>query len=93
MAMDTGLLLNTKPQIERMNCMNEIVWNTKLDGRFEVVVTRTVPYQGELTISENDQVIFRQPVGLMYDAMFGPDMADVSEWKHISVTFVDSQKA
>lgn len=31
---------------------NEIVWNSTLDDRYEVIVTRTAPYQGELTISE-----------------------------------------
>lgn len=34
-------------------------------------------------------MIFRQSVGLMYDAVFGPDIADVLAWKKIAVEFVD----
>ncbi len=70
-----------------------VVWESTLDGRYEVAVTRTVPYQGELTISEAGQVLFHQPVGLMYNAIFGPDIADVEGWQEAVVNFVDGKKA
>lgn len=68
---------------------NEAVWNSTLDGQYEATVTRTAPYQGELTISNGEKTIFRQSVGLMYNAVFGPDIADILEWKKIAVEFVD----
>lgn len=68
---------------------NEVVWNATLDDRYDVVVTRTAPYQGELTISESGKILFRQKVGLMYGAIFGPDVADVFAWKQIAIEFVD----
>jgi RHS repeat-associated protein len=46
--------------------------------RYEVVVTRIAPYQGQLTITDAGKEIFSQQVGLMYNAQFGPDMADVA---------------
>jgi hypothetical protein len=70
----------------------EIVWNSTLDDRYKVVVTRTAPYQGDLTISEAGKVLHSQIVGLMYDAIFGPDIADVVAWKQIAIEFVDHQK-
>lgn len=71
---------------------NEIVWNSTLDDRYDVVVTRTAPYQGELTISESGKILHRQNVGLMYGAIFGPDVADVFVWKQIAIEFVDYQQ-
>lgn len=70
-----------------------VVWKSTLDGRYEVAVTRTASFQGELTLSEAGQVLFRQPVGLMYGAIFGPDVGDVEAWQEIAVYFVDGKKA
>jgi hypothetical protein len=75
-----------------MKMSNEVVWNSTLDDRYEVVVTRTAPYQGELTISESRKILHRQNVGLMYNAVFGPDIADVFAWKQIAIEFVDYQQ-
>lgn len=38
---------------------------------------RTDDYHGELTLSEGNQVLHRESVGLSYGAIFGPDVADV----------------
>lgn len=70
-----------------------VVFTSTLDGQIELTVTRTGPYRGELTISEADQVLHRQDVGLMYDAQFGPDVIDVIEWKRIAIDFVDGHKS
>jgi hypothetical protein len=70
---------------------DNVVWTSTLDGRYEVNVTRTDDYHGELTISEGNQVLHRKPVGLSYGAIFGPDVAGVADWQRIAVEFVDRQ--
>ena len=72
---------------------DNVVWTSTLDGRYKVTVTRTDDYHGELTISEGNQVLHRESVGLSYGAIFGPDLADVADWRRIAVEFVDGQKA
>jgi hypothetical protein len=72
--------------------MNEqIVWQSTLDGRYEVVVVRIAPYRRKLTIFDAGNTIFSQKVGLMYNAQFGPDVADVAEWQEIVVNFIDNK--
>ena len=68
------------------------VWNATLDGKYAVSVERTAPYQGVLTISEGDEVLYRESVGLMYNAQFGPDVEDVHHWKQTAVRFIDNRK-
>jgi hypothetical protein len=72
---------------------DNIVWTSTLDKRYEVTVTRTDDYHAELTISEGNQVLHREAVGLSYGAIFGPDVADVADWRRIAVAFVDGQNA
>jgi len=69
------------------------VWTSILDKRYEVTVTRSDDYLAELTISEGNQVLHRESVGLSYGAIFGPDVADVADWRRIAVAFVDGQNA
>jgi hypothetical protein len=72
---------------------DNVVWTSTLDKRYEVTVTRSGDYHAELTISEGDQVLHREAVGLSYGAIFGPDVADVADWRRIAVAFVDGQKS
>ncbi|MBB6147190.1 hypothetical protein HNQ77_005184 [Silvibacterium bohemicum] len=72
---------------------DNVAWTSSPDGRYEVNVTRTDDYHGELTISEGNQVLNRKPVGLSYGAIFGPDVADVTDWQRIAVECVDGQKS
>jgi hypothetical protein len=72
---------------------DNVVWTSTLDGKYEVTVTHTDGYHGVLTISEGTEVLHRESVGLSYGAMFGPDLADVADWRRIAVEFVDGQKA
>lgn len=44
-----------------------------------------------MTITAAGREIFSQPVGLTYNAQFGPDIADVAEWKKIAVDFIDNK--
>lgn len=70
---------------------NELtVWSSMLDGKYTVTVTRTAPYRAELTIAEGANVLHRESVGLSFDALFGPDVADVASWQEIAVRFVDN---
>ena len=72
---------------------DNVVWTSTLDGKYEVTVTRTDDYHAELTISEGNQVLHRESVGLSYGAIFGPDVADVADWRRIAVEFVDGHKS
>lgn len=71
----------------------ETVWESELDHKYCVRVTRTLPYKGRLTITEEEKVLHEQDVGLSYDAIFGPDAADVDEWQNIAMKFVDQKAA
>lgn len=72
---------------------HNVVWTSTLDGKYEVTVTRSDDYVGELTISEGDLVLHRETVGLSYGATFGPDVADVAEWQRIAVEFADGKRS
>lgn len=65
------------------------VWSSELDGKYMVKVTRIAPYRGELTIAEGNNVLHREDVLLSFDALFGPDVADVASWQESAMTFVD----
>jgi hypothetical protein len=53
---------------------DDVVWTTILDGRYKVTVTRITPFREELSISEGGQLLHRENVGLMYGALFSPDV-------------------
>lgn len=73
-------------------------WWSRLDNRYQVEVHRTDQfqgYQGLLIIfdhDDGDKVLFKEPVGLAYDAIFGPDIDDVYSWQEKAIAFVDSLK-
>lgn len=54
-----------------------------------VKVTRNLPSRGELTIADGENVMHRKEVLLSFDALFGPDVADVASWQEASITIVD----
>jgi len=56
-----------------------VIWSSTLDGKYVLTITRIDDYLGELTLSEGDLLLHREVVGLSYGALFGPDVADVSE--------------
>lgn len=67
------------------------VWEGILDDRYRVTVTRTAPDQGQLKIvdTKDDTCLHEEEVSLSYDAIFGPDVADVARWQEIAVEVVD----
>ena len=67
------------------------VWTPPLDHKYVVTVMREAPYRPILTITEGDQILHRESVGLMYDAKLGPDVDDVERWQEIAVRFVDGR--
>jgi hypothetical protein len=74
-----------------MSTDNElIVWSSKLDNKYTIEVTRTELYHGELTIADGATLLHREPVFLSFDALFGPDVADVADWQDIALAFVKS---
>jgi hypothetical protein len=68
------------------------VWTATLDGKYVVTVIREAPYRGILTIKEGEQVLYRESVGLRYNAQFGPDVDDVAHWQETVVRFIDGQE-
>lgn len=65
------------------------VWSALLDKHYLISVNRTAPCQGTLTISDAGHLLHREQVSLAYDALFGPDIDDVSYWRQLAVAFVD----
>jgi len=44
----------------------------------------------ELVIKEGDKELTRKFVTLSYDAKFGPDISDVTEWERVCIDFIDN---
>lgn len=69
-----------------------LVWVAILDRRFKCEVQRTGTRQANLLVfdsKDNDKVIHETKVPLAYDAKFGPDITDVSEWQEMCAKAVD----
>lgn len=69
----------------------QIVWENKLDDRYDCKVERIAAYDGELVMMEGETEILRQPVTLSYQALFGPDVADVALWQQILIKKADER--
>jgi len=72
----------------------DVVWMNTIDGgTWGCAVTRTAPYQGRLTVwrTETHEIILDEQVGLAFDAVFGPDVADLAEWQDKIIAAVDAQ--
>ena len=66
------------------------IWESMLDNRYDCRVVRIGQYQGKLTVKDTntDQILLSEDVGLMYDAQFGPDIADVLVWQDKCIAVV-----
>jgi hypothetical protein len=71
--------------------IKDIVWSSLLDQLYRVVVTRTEPYQGELTIAVGDSILHAQPVELTHNALLGCEADDVRDWVQLAADFIDGQ--
>jgi hypothetical protein len=70
--------------------MNYTIWESTVDKKFKVCVTRVAPYEGELIISEDDKMLTIQQVTISHDAKFGPDISDITEWERVCIDFIDN---
>jgi hypothetical protein len=70
----------------------DIVWQNKVDRRYDVLVERTGDYTGELVIRDGEKELLREPTTLSYRALFGPDVSDVAVWEERCIEFIDGQK-
>jgi hypothetical protein len=71
--------------------MSELVWQSKLDEKYDCQVVRTGERTGQLTMveTETQKTLLDRSVGLSYGAMFGPDMGDVAYWQDACVKAAD----
>ena len=67
------------------------IWKSMVDEKYEVYVEQGEPYKGELVIKEGDKELTRKFVTLSYDAKFGPDISDVTEWERVCIDFIDNK--
>ena len=72
------------------------VWvGTVDDGAWSVEVRRTGDYTGELLIwdlrGRDPEPVHSENVTLSYQALFGPDVADVAEWQDKAIAIIDGQ--
>jgi len=76
-----------------LKATQDIVWQSQLDDRYDVTVFRaTSPCAGVEIICEGNREIYRCDVGLAFNAIMGPDAADVQEWMDTAVDVVDASK-
>ena len=64
-----------------------------LDDRFKLEVYRTARYEGKLILTDTEddnKILLEKDDGIMYGAMFGPDVVDVAEWQDMAVEVVDN---
>jgi hypothetical protein len=66
-----------------------IVWKSKLDNKFDVMVVRKDNYSGVFSVSLNDNVLYQTDVSLSYGATFGCDIDDVGQWMQMGIDFID----
>lgn len=81
------------PKSSSLRATEEVVWQSRLDGRYDVIVFRsTKAYAGVLVVRDGRVEIFRSDVALTYDAAVGPDVTDIQAWMDTAIAAVDSSK-
>lgn len=68
-----------------------IIWESKLDGVYDVKVIRETSIKGFLVIDKGSNRIYSKEVYLSYGATFGPDMEDVALWQNQAANFIDNE--
>ena len=71
--------------------MNYTIWQCKLDRKYDVRVERVAPYEGELVICENGNMLTIKQVQISYDAKFGPDITDIADWEAFCIDYIDNK--
>ena len=70
-----------------------VVWENTIDrGTWGCKVVRTGERQGRLTVwsTSTGVTILDEPVGLAYDAVFGPDVDDLAMWQGAVLGAIDN---
>lgn len=75
-----------------------VVWWARLDGRYQVEVTRHPDNTSQGTIAIYDHAhnyteLHTEQVSLAYCAVFGPDTRDVNAWMALGVRVTDEQRS
>ena len=74
--------------------MREIVWTATVDSNtWRVDVVRKSDYLADLQVYRvsDETMVHEEEVGLSYQAVFGPDMADVALWQDTAIAVIDAQ--
>jgi len=71
----------------------EVIWESVLDDRYDCKVTRNSDYSGQLKVldTRTNQSLYDEEVFLSHGALFGPDVADVADWRDKIVKVVDGE--
>ena len=67
----------------------DLVWECMLDDKYRCLVKRCGLYRGSLEMWEGSKLHKELPVGLAYNAQFGPDVTDVRQWEDQCIAWVD----
>ena len=73
----------------------DIVWTATVDDNtWRVDVVRRGQYEADLEIYRvaDESLVHSEPVGLSYQALFGPDIDDVVQWQNRAIEIIDSQE-
>jgi hypothetical protein len=75
---------------------DNVVWWTRLDGRYQIEVQRKGEREGTLFIWDREQgdeapPVLGRAVDLSYGAIFGPDVEDVAYWEGLALAFADGK--
>jgi len=74
--------------------MVERIWEQTVDqGTYVCYVERLSDYTGMLYVERSGEEVMKEPVGLSYRALFGPDVADVAEWQERCIEAIDADYA
>jgi len=68
-----------------------IIWQDKLDKRYDVMVERVSPYKGSLIIKDGNIELLREDTSISHDAPFGADVSDVHAWQDRCADFIDQR--
>lgn len=72
------------------------VWEATVDEHtWKASVVRLSVGEGMLTVSRiaDGKVVLEESVGLMFDALFGPDVDDVNLWQTMTIEAIDHYTA
>lgn len=83
-----GLAYGTPKAHEDMNT----IYDGTIDNKtYRLTVKRTEPYKGRMIVSveESGKILLDKEVVLSYDALLGPDVADLDAWQTEAIEVID----